>query len=87
MLGMEKIKISSQFIYDIPYRKRYGIKRIYKNVVGLGLSYIYVLVLTQFSFTFFGLELFILQTYKEDFGLEKVFNIWWQGNVLELICG
>ncbi len=54
--------------------------------MGLGLTYIYALVLTQFSFPIHGLKMITLQTYKEDFGVEKIFEIWWHGNVIELLC-
>ena len=54
--------------------------------MGLGLTYIYGLVLTQLCFPLHALKMVFLQTYKEDFGLETVFWIWWQGNVVELLC-
>ena len=52
----------------------------------MGLTYIYGLVLTQFSFPLHALKMVFLQTYKEDFGFETVFNFWWHGNVIELLC-
>ena len=67
-------------------RKRYGIQKRYKNVMGLGLSYIYGLVLTQFTFPLHALKMSFLQTYKENFGVETIFWIWWQGNVIESLC-
>ena len=54
--------------------------------MGMGLTYIYGLVLTQFSFPLYSIKMVFLQTYKEDFGLETVFNIWWRGNVIESLC-
>ena len=54
--------------------------------MGLGLTYIYALVLTQFSLPIYGLKMIALQTYKEDFGVETIFKIWWHGNVIELLC-
>ena len=72
--------------FDNLWRKRYAIQKRFKNVMGLGLTYIYALVLTQFSFPIHGLKMITLQTYKEDFGVEKIFEIWWHGNVIELLC-
>ena len=54
--------------------------------MGMGLTFIYGLVLTQFTFHLHALKIVFLQNYKEDFGLELVFNIWWRGNVIELLC-
>ena len=54
--------------------------------MGMGLTYIYGLVLTQLSLPLYALKMELLQTYKEDFGLETVFNIWWRGNVIESLC-
>ena len=75
------VKFISYFL-----RKKYGIQKRHTNVIGMGLTYIYGLVLTQLTFHVHALTIVFLQNYQENFGLETVFNIWWRGKVIESLC-
>ena len=64
------------------FRKRYGIKKINQNLLGIKLNYFYVIILNQ-ALVFDQIKQSIIETYYDTLTLETAFYYFWLGFVIE----
>ena len=64
------------------FRKRYGIKKVNQNLLGIKLNYLYVIILNQ-ALMFDQIKQSIIETYYDTLTLETAFHYFWLGFVID----
>ena len=63
------------------FRKRYGIKKVDQNLLGIKLNFFYVIILNQ-ALVFDQIKQTIIETYYDTLTLETAFHYFWLGFVI-----
>ena len=64
------------------FRKRYGIKKVNQNILGIKLNYFYVIILNQ-ALVFDQIKQSLIETFYDTLSLETAFQYFWLGFVMD----
>ena len=64
------------------FRKKYGIKKVNHNLLGIKYNYFYVIILNQ-ALVFDQIKNLLIETYYDTLTLETAFHYFWLGLVIE----